>query len=71
MALQTVKSGMPVIISFCSHKTIYAEYRYNGCKHEVKKDIIKWAIDGAGVRAIAREYRKKASVSENLVRPIS
>jgi hypothetical protein len=39
-ARQTVKSGMPVIISFCSHKTFYAEYRYNGCKPDVKKAII-------------------------------
>jgi transposase-like protein len=27
----------------CSHKTFYAEYRYNGCKPEVKKEIIKRA----------------------------
>jgi hypothetical protein len=53
MALQTVKSGMPVIISSCSHKT--AGYTYNGCKPEVKKAIIKRAVDGAGIRAIARE----------------
>jgi transposase-like protein len=39
----------------CSHKTFYAEYSYNGCKPEVKKEIIKWAADGAGVRATARE----------------
>jgi transposase-like protein len=39
----------------CSHKTFYAKYRYNGCKPEVKRDIIKWAIDRAGIRAIARE----------------
>jgi transposase-like protein len=39
----------------CFHKTFYAEYRYNGCKPEVKTDIIKWAVDGAGIRAIARE----------------
>jgi transposase-like protein len=55
MALQTVKSGMPVIISSCSHKTFYAEYTYNGCKPDVKKAIIKWAVDGAGIRATARE----------------
>jgi transposase-like protein len=54
-ARQTVKSGMPVIISSCSHKTFYAEYRYDGCKPEVKKAVIKWAADGAGVRATARE----------------
>jgi transposase-like protein len=39
----------------CSHKTFYAEYRYNGCKPDVKRAIIKWAADGAGVRATARE----------------
>jgi transposase-like protein len=39
----------------CSHKTFYAEYTYNGCKPEVKKDIIKWAVDGAGIWATARE----------------
>jgi transposase-like protein len=39
----------------CSHKTFYAEYRYNGCKLEVKKAIIKRAADGAGIRAAARE----------------
>jgi transposase-like protein len=38
----------------CSHKTFYAEYRYNGCRPEVKKAIIKWAVDGAGIRATAR-----------------
>ncbi|MHB9294003.1 hypothetical protein Holit_03127 [Hollandina sp. SP2] len=25
----------------CFHKTVYAEYRYNGCKPEVKQDILK------------------------------
>jgi transposase-like protein len=39
----------------CSHKTFYAEYRYNGCKPDVKKDIIKRAADGVGIRATARE----------------
>lgn len=39
----------------CSHKTFYAEYTYNGCNPEVKRDIIKWSVDGAGIRAIARE----------------
>ena len=39
----------------CSHKTFYAEYIYNGCKPEIKKDIIKWSVDGAGIRAISRE----------------
>jgi transposase-like protein len=48
------KSGMRVIISSCSHKTLYAEYRYNGCKPDVKKAIIKRAADGVGVRATAR-----------------
>jgi transposase-like protein len=38
-----------------SHKTFYAEYRYNGCKLDVKKAVIKWAIGGAGMRAIAWE----------------
>jgi transposase-like protein len=41
----------------CSHKTFYTEYTYNGCKPEVKKAIIKWAIDGAGIRATARRRR--------------
>ncbi|MDR1031278.1 MAG: hypothetical protein LBL76_10470 [Treponema sp.] len=45
----------------CSPKTCYAEYRYNGCKPEVKKAIIKWAVDGAGVRATAR-------IQESIVR---
>jgi transposase-like protein len=39
----------------CSHKTFYGEYHYNGCKPEVKTDLIKWAVDGAGIRAIAGE----------------
>jgi transposase-like protein len=39
----------------CSHKTFYVQYSYNGCNPEVKKAIIKWATDGAGIRAIARE----------------
>jgi transposase-like protein len=39
----------------CSHKTYYAECRYNGCKPDVKKDIIKRTVDGAGIRAAARE----------------
>jgi transposase-like protein len=55
MALQTAKSGMPVIISSCSHKTFYAKCRYNGCKPDVKKSIIKWAADGAGIRSTAGE----------------
>ncbi|MDR0759746.1 MAG: hypothetical protein LBF74_06505 [Treponema sp.] len=38
----------------CSHQTFYAEYTYNGCKPDVKKAIIKWTADGAGVRATAR-----------------
>jgi transposase-like protein len=39
----------------CSLKIFYAEYPYNGCKPDAKKAVIKWAIDGAGIRAIARE----------------
>jgi transposase-like protein len=39
----------------CSHKTFYAEYRYNGCMPEIKKAIIKRAVDGVGIRATARE----------------
>jgi transposase-like protein len=39
----------------CPHKTFYEKYKYNGCKPEIKRDIIKWSIDGAGIRAIARE----------------
>ena len=39
----------------CKHKTFYSDYTYKGCKPEVKKDIIKWSVDGAGIRAIARE----------------
>jgi transposase-like protein len=39
----------------CSHATFYAEYTYNGWKPEVKRDILKWSVDGAGIRAIARE----------------
>jgi transposase-like protein len=55
MAIQTIKSGMPVIIASCSHKTFYAEYSYNGYKPDVKKAIIKQAADGAGIRATAWE----------------
>ena len=40
--------------SACSHKTFYADYTYNGCKPDVKLDIIRWSTDGAGIRAIAR-----------------
>ena len=40
--------------SGCSHKTFYAEYTYNGRKPEVKKAILKWSVDGAGIRSIAR-----------------
>jgi transposase-like protein len=39
----------------CAHKTCYTEYSYNGCKPEVKRAILKWAIGGAGIRATARE----------------
>jgi transposase-like protein len=38
----------------CPHQTFYAEYSYNGCMPDVKKKIIKWAADGAGIRAAAR-----------------
>ncbi|MDR1030233.1 MAG: CPBP family intramembrane metalloprotease, partial [Treponema sp.] len=46
----------------CSHKTCYAEYRYNGCKPDVKKAIIKWATDGAGIRATANPHRNGRNV---------
>jgi transposase-like protein len=39
----------------CSHKTFYAEYTYNGCKPDVKKAIIKRAVDGAGIRVTVRK----------------
>ncbi len=39
----------------CLHKTFYDEYTYNGRKPNVKQDIIKWSINGAGIRAISRE----------------
>ena len=39
----------------CRHKTFYAKYQYNGCNPAVKRDIIKWSVDGAGIRAIASE----------------
>jgi transposase-like protein len=39
----------------CSHKTFYAEYACNGCKPDMKKAVIKGTIDGAGIRALARE----------------
>ena len=38
----------------CEHKTFYAEYKYNGCKPEVKREIAAWSVDGAGIRAISR-----------------
>jgi transposase-like protein len=38
----------------CAHKTFYAECTYNGCKPEVKKAIIKRAVDRAGIRATTR-----------------
>jgi glycine cleavage system pyridoxal-binding protein P len=77
MALQTVKSGMRVIISSCSHKTFYAEYSYNGCKPDVKKAIIKWAAGGAGIRAAARELSASADTvikelkKENLIEHVN
>jgi transposase-like protein len=33
----------------------YAEYGYNGCKPDVKRNIIKRAVTGAVIQAIARE----------------
>jgi transposase-like protein len=57
-----------------SHKTSYTECRYNGCKPDVKKAIIKWAADGAGIRAtsagIRRQYRygyKRIKEEEKLI----
>ena len=38
----------------CSHKTFYAEYTHNGCKPDVKAAIIKWSVNGVGIRAISR-----------------
>jgi IS1 family transposase/transposase-like protein len=38
----------------CTHQTFYAEYTYNGCKADVKPQIIKMAINGNGIRATAR-----------------
>jgi transposase-like protein len=38
----------------CSRKTFYADYTYNACKPEVKKQIIKMSINGSGIRATAR-----------------
>jgi transposase-like protein len=38
----------------CSHRTFYVEYAYNGCRPDVKKAIIKRAVDGSGIRAGAR-----------------
>jgi transposase-like protein len=46
---------MSAIISSCSHKTFYAKYSYNDGKPDVKKAIIKWAADVAGVQAATRE----------------
>ena len=40
--------------SRCPHKTFYAEYTYNGCKPDVKKSVLQWSVDGAGIRAISR-----------------
>jgi hypothetical protein len=54
MPRQTVKSGMPVIIASCSHKTFYAEYTCNVREPDVKKAIINRVPDGAGIRATAR-----------------
>jgi len=38
----------------CKRQTFYAEYTYNACKPDVKKQIIKMSIDGNGIRAAAR-----------------
>jgi hypothetical protein len=53
MALQRVKSDTPIIILNVFINTWYTEYRYNGCKPEVKRAILKWGIDGAGIGATA------------------
>jgi transposase-like protein len=37
------------------HKTFYFEYTYNAYKPGVRSAIIGWSVDGAGIRAIARE----------------
>jgi len=39
----------------CPHKTFYGNYTYNGCRPEIKRDIIKWSVDGSGIRAISRQ----------------
>jgi transposase-like protein len=44
----------------CSHQTFYAECSCNGRKPDVKKAIIKWAVDGAGARATARGLKASA-----------
>jgi transposase-like protein len=38
----------------CKRKTFYAEYTYNACNPDVKKQIIKMSINGNGIRATAR-----------------
>jgi transposase-like protein len=52
--------------SECSHKTFCAEYKYNACKTEVRKRVLAWSADGAGIRAIARQEK----ISKNTVSAI-
>jgi transposase-like protein len=49
----------------CSHKTFYAECSYNGSKPDVKKAIIKWAADGAGIRCKRRYGHKRIKRKTN------
>jgi transposase-like protein len=56
----------------CFHKTFYAEYRYNGCKPEVKKEVIKRAAgqgrntgDGTGMRGKSRYGYKRIKKEED------
>jgi transposase-like protein len=35
-------------------QNFYADYPYNDCKGDVKKSILQWSVDGAGIRAISR-----------------
>jgi transposase-like protein len=50
----------------CSHKTFYTEYKYNSWKPEVRKRVLAWSADGAGIRAIARQEK----ISKNTVSAI-
>jgi transposase-like protein len=38
----------------CPQKTFYAEYTYNACKPNVKKQILKMAVEGNGIRSTSR-----------------